>query len=165
MIPSSRLFPTPVLSLLLWALWILLQNGFSIGHAILGAFLATVIPLATYRFWNRQPDIQRPGKLLRYMVIVAWDILLANIEVAKLILGPQRKLKPAFIEVPLDLVGDFPITILASTITLTPGTVSANVSEDRRHLLLHCLRVEDEKALIQEIKTRYEAPLKEIFQC
>jgi multicomponent K+:H+ antiporter subunit E len=66
---------------------------------------------------------------------------------------------------PLDVREDFTITLLASTISLTPGTVSADLSVDHRYLLIHALHVEDEAATIAQIKQRYEAPLKEIFEC
>ena len=65
--------------------------------------------------------------------------------------------------VPLDLTNIHGITTLASIITLTPGTVSAELSDDRRYLLVHALDLQDPQALIDEIKLRYEAPLKEIF--
>ena len=76
-----------------------------------------------------------------------------------------RRLRPGFVELPLDLTDEFAITLLASTISLTPGTVSADVSEDRRTLLIHALDVDDQDAMIRQIKQRYERPLKEIFEC
>ncbi|PKN32477.1 MAG: cation:proton antiporter, partial [Deltaproteobacteria bacterium HGW-Deltaproteobacteria-19] len=94
-----------------------------------------------------------------------WDIVVANLTVARLILGPTRLLRPAFIRLPLDLKNDFAITLLAHTISLTPGTVSAQVAEDRQSLLIHALDLDDEALLVERIKQRYEAPLKEIFPC
>ena len=93
------------------------------------------------------------------------DILVANMAVAKLILGKPERLRPAFVEVPLDTDNEFVITVLASVVSLTPGTVSADISADRRTLLVHGLDVEDRAALVASIKQRYEAPLKEIFGC
>jgi multicomponent K+:H+ antiporter subunit E len=100
----------------------------------------------------------------------------ANLQVALLILGPSKNLRPGFVKVPIDLMHEMPITILASCVSLTPGTVSAEVyplikslNEDdepvQRYLLIHVLDLDDEQALIKQIKARYEAPLKEIFQC
>ena len=94
---------------------------------------------------------------------VLWDMLLSNIEVARRILGPERSLTPGFIWVPLDLQNIHGITALASIITLTPGTLSAELTEDRRHLLVHAFNLKDADATVAEIKARYEAPLKEIF--
>ena len=92
-----------------------------------------------------------------------------------MILGPTKRLRPGFVKVPLDLSHDMPITILASTVSLTPGTVSAEVYPipeslaegeeiEQRYLLIHVLDLADEQ-LINKIKQRYEAPLKEIFRC
>ena len=55
--------------------------------------------------------------------------------------------------------------MLASVVSLTPGTVSADIDAERRHLLVHALSVADTEALVREIKARYEAPIKEIFAC
>jgi len=60
---------------------------------------------------------------------------------------------------------DFSISVLASTISLTPGTVSADISPDRSTLLIHGLDVGDEQALIEHIRQRYEEPIREIFEC
>jgi multicomponent K+:H+ antiporter subunit E len=94
---------------------------------------------------------------------VLWDILVSNLRGHAQVLGREEKLKPGFIWVPLDIANIHGIAALTSFITLTPGTVSAALSEDRRHLLVHVLHLEDANALINEIKSRYEAPLMEIF--
>ena len=160
----SRLLPFPMLSLLLWLSWLLL-NGFSWGHGLLGLVLAVVLPLGTRPFWPNVPRLRDFPKLVRFVLVVHWDIITANVVVARLILGSPRKLRPAFVELPLELTDDFAITLLASTISLTPGTVSADISEDRRTLLIHALDMDDEAELVAQIKQRYERPLKEIFEC
>ena len=85
--------------------------------------------------------------------------------VARLILGPRAALRPGFVRVPVDLREPYAVFTLACIITLTPGTVSSSISEDRRWLLVHALDVDDEAALIADIRQRYELPLKEIFAC
>jgi acetyl-CoA acetyltransferase len=75
------------------------------------------------------------------------------------------KLRPAFVEIPLELEDDLALTMLASIVSLTPGTVSADLSDDRKTLLVHGLDVADEAQLILDIKQRYEAPLIEVFTC
>lgn len=157
--------PFPWLSGLLWVTWMLLVNAWSLGHFLLGGLLAWVLPLATRYFWPSVPRLRRIDSLLKFLVVVHWDILVANVWVAWLILNSPDRLRPAFVDLPVDLDSDFAITVLASTISLTPGTVSADVSEDRKHLLIHALDVEDPEALIETIKRRYERPLKEMFQC
>jgi len=161
----KRLLPHPIFSLVLLLVWLLLNNTLSAGHILLGSIIALVLPWATAGFWADRLHLHKPGLALRFLLLVLWDITVANIHVAKLILGPRRKLRPAFVYYPLELNNDFAITVLAATISLTPGTVSIDVSSDHRTLLVHGLDVDDEVALIAEIKSRYEAPIKEIFGC
>ncbi|MFC3033762.1 Na+/H+ antiporter subunit E [Pseudoalteromonas fenneropenaei] len=171
-----RWLPTPFRSLMLFVVWLLLNNSVSAGHIVLGAVLAIVIPWVISPFRDPQPLILRPGLAVKQLAIVLFDIITANVQVAALILGPNKRLNPAFVKVPLDLTEAMPITILASTVSLTPGTVSAEVypwpealatgeEPTERYLLIHVLDLKDEAELIATIKSRYEAPLKEIFQC
>tara|TARA_B100000749_G_scaffold65262_1_gene48514 strand:- start:878 stop:1381 length:504 start_codon:yes stop_codon:yes gene_type:complete len=162
---AKRWLPHPWLSLFLVVVWQLIMNDLSAGTLIMGFVLALGIPLLTDVFWPQPPTLRRPGVLLRFTLRVLWDIVVANLDVAKLILGPSRSLRPAFVEYPLALTDEFAISLLASTISLTPGTVSADVSEDRRTLLIHGLDVADDQALIDLIKQRYEKPLMEVFEC
>lgn len=163
---SRRLwFPHPALSFFLWILWLLLANEISGGHLVLGALLAWAIPYITQSFWPESVTLHKPLVALGFVLTVLKDIVLANWVVARLILTPTDKLQPAFMIFPLDVEQDFTITMLASTISLTPGTVSADLSIDRSHLLIHSLHVDDIDAAIAQIKQRYEAPLKEIFEC
>ncbi len=80
------------------------------------------------------------------------------------VLGPESAIRPGFLRVPLDLTDDWAITTLAGIITMTPGTLTADVAEDRSYLLVHVFHVEDDYALIAAIKARYEEPLKEIYR-
>ncbi|MCF6325326.1 MAG: Na+/H+ antiporter subunit E [Gammaproteobacteria bacterium] len=161
----KRLVPHPIFSLVLLVVWLLLNNTLSAGHILLGSLIALILPWATAGFWAEQLHLHKPGLAMRFLLLVLWDITVANIQVAKLILNPRRKLRPAFIHYPLEINNDFAITVLAATISLTPGTVSIDVNGDHSVLLLHSLDVDDEDALIAEIKARYEAPIKEIFGC
>ncbi|OYW35589.1 MAG: Na+/H+ antiporter subunit E [Hydrogenophilales bacterium 12-61-10] len=159
-----RLLPHPLLSLVLAGLWLLLVNQLSAGHLVLGALLGWLIPLATSRFWPEQTRIRHPLILLRYLGILVIDIVRGSFHVAHLILRNPGHLRPAFVPVPLALKTDLAISLLANTISLTPGTVSARLSADRRTLIVHTLDTGDADALVAEIKQRYEAPLRQIFE-
>lgn len=160
-----RWLPFPLFSLCLWVIWLLLADQVSLGQCLLGALLAWLLPLLTRSFWLAPPRVKKPLALLRFLVMVGWDMLIANFQVARWVLLTPGRLQPAFLEVPLDLTDDFVITLLASTISLTPGTVSADVSEDRSKLLVHALNASDPDTLVAEIKARYETALKEVFGC
>ena len=88
---------------------------------------------------------------------------MSSVSVARLILS-GREPKPILVSYPLELTNPLAISILASTISLTPGTVSADVSDDRTLLLIHALDAESDDEVINAIRTRYEARLKEMFQ-
>ena len=158
-----RLLPHPILTVTLTAVWLLLVNSLAPGQVLLGLVLGLAIPLFSLRFWPERSPIRHPLTLLRFCALVLYDILIANLVVAWLILRGPASLRPGFVEVPLDLSCDLAISLLANTICLTPGTVSARLSPDRRTLLVHALDLDDPAALIAAIKTRYEAPLRQVF--
>lgn len=162
----SRLIPMPIHSIMLLTVWLMINASVSFGHILLGSVLAIIIPLLCAPLRMPQMKIKHPHKVFGYLFIVLKDILVANVEVAILVVGPMRKIKPGFVAVPLDLDDIFPITILASTVTMTPGTVSAEISSDKKWLYVHVLNMpDDEKELINFIKQRYEKRVKEMFGC
>ena len=160
----KRWLPAPLLSATLFAVWLLLNNTLDPAHLVLGAALAILVPRFTEGLRPQRPRIRRPLVVVRLGLVVLWDIVLSNIEVARRILGPEAAIRPAFVWVPLDLTDPHAIVSLAGIITMTPGTLSAELSPDGRHLLVHAFNVDDEAALIAQLKARYEAPLKEIFE-
>ncbi len=161
----SRIFPHPLLSLLLTIVWLLLVNRFSINSLLFGGLLGVIIPFITSPYWPNMPRIRHPLKIAEYIFVVLYDIVVANVVVAKLVLFHKNEnLQSAWISVPLELKTPEAITVLAGTITLTPGTVSSDVSSEGHALLVHCLHAPDPGAVCDEIKSRYERRLKEIFE-
>lgn len=160
----KRLLPHPVMTPILTMIWLLLVNSITLGHVVLGILLGWAIPLFTLRFWPDKVTIFKPFQLVKFTVLVIYDILIANLIVARLILSNPRKLKPTFIIVPLALKSDIAISLLTNVISLTPGTVSSLLSEDCSQLIVHVLNTDNADDLIATIKTRYETPLKEIFE-
>ena len=159
------LFPHPLLTVLMALVWVVLQNDFSWGMLVFGIILGIIIPRLTSKWWPDRPQAFHMGKMLAYCLLVIWDIIVANIQVAWIILTRSNaSLRPAWVVIPLDLKEPEAITILAGTITLTPGTVSADLSNEGHSLLVHALDAPDPDAVRDEIKDRYERRLKEIFK-
>ncbi|MEX0606222.1 MAG: Na+/H+ antiporter subunit E [Marinobacter sp.] len=154
--------PQPLLSFTLLLVWLMLA-GASAGNVVLGLVLAWLLPLFTQGFWPDNPAIHKPWKLVWYVLKVIVDIVVASITVARLVLSFRREPNSAFICYPLTLEHPLGITMLASTISLTPGTVSADISDDYKMLLIHALDVTDDEALMADIHKRYEKPLLELF--
>lgn len=159
----NRLLPHPGLSALLVAMWMVMVNDISFGALFLGLVFGILVPIFTAPWWPGRPKVHFIPAL-SYLAIVLWDIVVANFEVAAIILfKPNRDLRPAWLAVPLDLTSPEAITVFAGTISLTPGTVSADVSACGKFLLVHALHAPDPSAEVTKVKARYEARLKEIF--
>lgn len=155
----------PFISTLTFWCWILL-NELTLPHAIVALVLAIMIPKLVDTFWVPQPHIHKPFKLMAYMLMVAWDIMISNLQVAKAVLSLRHEPRPGFIIYPLAMQEPFPITLLTSTISLSPGTLSAHLRLHDNTLLIHALNIgDDREAFIQSLYERYERPLKEIFGC
>ena len=103
--------------------------------------------------------------LLSLLILAgAFFTFVGSLGLARLILTPRRPVRPAFVVMPLTLRTDLAISLLANTICLTPGTVSARLSADQSELLVHVLDTADPQAVVAEIRARYEAPLLEVFE-
>lgn len=161
----ARILPRPLLSLVILALWVVLAPEPSAGQILLGAALALVMPPLTKAFWPDPPRVADWLAATRLGFVVLFDIITANIEVARRVLGPIERLRPRFLDVPLEIEDPLVATILGSIVSLTPGTVSCEIDRRRRVLIVHALHVEDPEADIARIKARYEAPLKKVFAC
>jgi len=160
-----KLLPHPWLTVLLAVIWVMLNNRISLGVIVFGLILGVLIPLFTAPYWPNRRKLKNFPMILEYGAIAIWDIIVANVVVAYTILFVRnRDMHPQWVAVPLDIRTPSAITILAGTITLTPGTVSADTSADGRSLLVHCLNTRDTDAVRDEIKQRYERRLKEIFE-
>ena len=159
----KRWLPSLPLSVTVFCFWLLMNDEISVGQVVMALVLALVIPPVAARLDREFARIGRLRSVPRMLGVLLWDIVQANVTVALQVLGPERKIRPGFIWVPLDIDNIHGIAALTSIITLTPGTVSSALSDDRRHLLVHVLNLDDADDVIRQIKTRYEAPLMEIF--
>ena len=160
----TRIFPHPILSVVLVLVWLLLVNTVTLNALVFGAILGLLLPLMIRAYWPDMARLRNPVAVAGYVLIVLLDIVKANIQVALIVLfKPSGQLRPAWVRVPLDVTRPEAITLLAGTITMTPGTVSCDIAQDGHALLVHCLHAPDPDAVRDEIKDRYERRLKEIF--
>jgi multicomponent K+:H+ antiporter subunit E len=153
----------PFLSLGIAATWLLLHQTVVPAQLITALVLGLLLPRVLHRFLA-PPSRIAWAPVPRLLLIVLWDIVLANFAVARLVLSPRLSIQPGWVSVPLSVSHPTAIVLLAAIITTTPGTVSCRVDERRRRILVHALDMDDADALSNEIRTRYEAPLKAIFE-
>lgn len=159
-----KLFPHPVLSVMVFLVWMAMVSQFAIGSLVFAALLGVIVPLIAAPYWKGARGIRHPVKFASFAGLVLYDIVMANIAVARIVLFmPKSQICPAWIAVPLRLRNPQAITMLASVITLTPGTLSCDLTDDNSALLVHCLHAPDPGDVVAEILERYEAPIKELF--
>jgi multicomponent K+:H+ antiporter subunit E len=153
----------PVLTLILGASWLLLQHSLELVHVISAVLIGILIPWLLYSALPKSAVIRyRPLPLLIRRVV--WDIVISNLTVARLVLGPLSKMHPAWVTVPLAVTHPTAISLLATIITTTPGTVSCTIDEERREILVHALDCSDPVQMAVDIKIRYEELLLAIFE-
>lgn len=158
-----RLLPSPSLTLIIIGFWMLMVSELSLLQFAFAVVLGMVIPVFATRLDREFAAIGSLRPVPMLLLVMLRDVVRSNVEVARRVLGPADRIHPGFIWLPLDIRNIHGIAVLTSFISLTPGTVSALLSDDRRYLLVHVFNLTDPEALVADIKRRYERPLMEIF--
>lgn len=160
-----RLFPAPLLSLALLAIWLVLNRDYSLGQVLLGALVATLVPQMTQSLRPTPVRIRHLGVAFRLFMQVGWDVFVWNWRVLLGTLATRERLpRGGFITVPLDLRDPSGLAVLAAIMCVIPGTIWSEIALDRSALLVHIFDLDDAQDEIELIKTRYERPLMEIFE-
>lgn len=154
--------------LVLFLVYVMLTGGFVVQELILGALISVILTLIIAHYVNYKIDWKLPIRLAIFLVwylpVFIWQLLLANIDVAKRVLHPKLPLHPGFVEVPTDLEGDFAKLMLANSITLTPGTLSIDVKD--QSVFVHTVNVvgQSKEEHKSHISARFERILGVIFK-
>jgi multicomponent K+:H+ antiporter subunit E len=161
----KRLLPSPLLSLALAALWLMLNDAFSLGHGLMALLLGLGVPLATRSLRPTPVRLRRPRVALRLLLSVGHDVIGWNWRVLRGTLARGKNTpQGGFVTVPLDLRDPTGLAALAAIMCVIPGTIWSELALDRRALLVHMFHVDEAQAEIDLIKQRYERPLMEIFE-
>lgn len=154
----------PVYTLFLAFGWMILREQYTVGDFAVGFVVAASVLYLLRDFFIQPVHIRAPLKWLRLLLVFAFEVIVANLQVAWIVIRPRLRITPAAIQLPLDLRNDVSITALANMITLTPGTWTIDVAPDRSALYVHCLSATDVEAVKRQIKKQFEAPLKETIE-
>lgn len=156
----------PALTLVLVAMWLLLNNSAALANIVLGFIVAAALMLAAAQLRPVHPRLRRLWLAVPLVVKVLADIVRSNISVAMIVLGlvRRRRVRSGFVDIPLELRDPHALSMLAAIITSTPGTAWAGISADGSVLKLHVLDLKDESEWIRTIKERYERPLMRMFE-
>lgn len=146
--------------------WMAITGSFTLPNLVLGLLVAALVLLLLRDRISRPPAFARLLRVLRLVLFFLGELLLSALAVARVAVSPNlaARLKPAIVAYPLKLESDAEITLLANLITLTPGTLSVDVSADRRQLFIHVLSLDSRERLIGRIAAGFERRVAEIFQ-
>lgn len=152
------------INLVLAVVWAALSGGLTIASLLVG-FLVGYVTL-----WVMQPLFPADRYcdkligLVKLALFFLWELLVSSLKVAWSVVTPLRHSKPGVVSVPLDVVTDTEITVLGNLISLTPGSLSLDVSADRRHLVVHAMFIEDPEDFRREIKSGMEHRVREALR-
>jgi multicomponent Na+:H+ antiporter subunit E len=153
-----------VLSLVSAVIWAAITGSASIQNLLLGFGLATLALWIVRQEIGSRDRVQRLGRMLSLLLLFFKELALSAWKVAVLVLRPRIEVKPGIFAFPLTVDRDFEITLLANLITLTPGTLSVDVSDDRRTLFVHALDCSDVEATKRDIAEGFERKIMEAFR-
>ncbi len=153
-----------MLNLLLMLAWAALTGNYSFINLVFG-FIVSYLVLWKISFVFKQHNyFVRMPKIARLFGYFIWELILSNLRVTYDILTVKHHMRPAILAIPLDLKTDVQITLLANMITLTPGTLSLDVSEDRSVLYVHHMYIVNDEDARRKIKDGFERRILEIFE-
>lgn len=153
-----------LLNVLLAIAWAALTGSFGPVDLLFGFALGYLVLWISTRMGRQNKYFKQIPLLLGLIGVFLSDLLRANIRMASIILSPRMRLRPAVVAVPLILKSESAIILLANMMTLTPGTLSLDISTDRQILFIHTVYLNDPEQFRQELLEGYERRLKELFE-
>lgn len=157
------------MSLVVWnailgVVWVLLTNGLTAENFALGLVLGYLVLLLSHRTLAPSTYYSKLPQFVRFVGFFLWQLLLANLKLAHDVITPTDYMRPAVIAIPLDARTDEEISLLANLITLTPGSLSLDVSADRKQMYIHAMYVESAEQTRREIKEGFERRVLELLR-
>jgi multicomponent Na+:H+ antiporter subunit E len=157
------------MSALLWNLllalaWVAATGVFSFNNLIVGFILGFVALYVSRRVVGSPGYFDKVGKVIGLLAFFVWELILANLRVAHDVLTPRHYMRPGVIAVPLEVMSDNEITMLSNLLTLTPGTLSLDVSADRKVLYVHAMYIDDVDEVRRKIKEGFERRILEVLR-
>lgn len=155
---------TIFINALLAVAWTAVTGSFTLLNFVFGFVLGGIVLVLIREQVGALSHFRRAFRATVLAFTFVWELVKSSVNVAILVLSPGRTLSPAIIAFPLSLTSDAGITLLANMLTLTPGTLSMDVSDDRQTLFVHAMDAPDTEAVIADIKNTFEAQIMRLFE-
>lgn len=153
-----------LLNILLALAWGALTGQFTLTNLLVGFALGSLMVWIIHRESGSAHYFTKLRQVGGFALFFARELVKANLRVAYDVLTPRHYMRPGVVAIPLDVQTDAEITLLANLITLTPGTLSLDVSTDRRVLYVHAMYVTDLEQLRRDIKVGFERRVREVLR-
>jgi multicomponent Na+:H+ antiporter subunit E len=141
-----------------------MQGQFILEHFVVGLGLGFLILIFARRAVGSPHYTRKVGQVLNLALFFIWELVLANLRVAYDVVTPRHYMKPGVIGIPLAARTELEVTVLASLISLTPGTLSLDVSADRKTLYIHAMYIDEVDAVRRKIKDGFERRVLEVLR-
>ncbi|MFD2215862.1 Na+/H+ antiporter subunit E [Metabacillus endolithicus] len=151
-----------LLNFILGFLWMFLSNDYSSLAFAKGYFFGILILFVLRRFFQHRFYFYNVIAIIKLLYIFLVELVKSNISVLKVILSPKLNLRPGIFALETELEKEWEITILSNLITLTPGTLVLEVSEDNKTLYIHAMDIDDVEQAKLDIKNTFEKAIKEV---
>lgn len=151
-----------MLNFLLAFIWMFLSANFTTAGFMIGYLLGIVLLIVMRKFFQSRLYLGRIWSIIKLFILFIKELILANIQVLKIVLSPKMNMQPAFFAMPTELTKEWEISLLASLITLTPGTVVVHVSDNAKILYVHAIDIKDVNDTIYAIKNSFEKAILEV---
>ncbi len=156
--------PLATLALSISVIWLLLKGDGSPGNFFVGLILAMILIYFLRRTYQQERSFRRVGDVVHFLVNFTRELIVANIQVLKIVLSPRINIRPGIIAFKTECKTPLGITLLANSITLTPGTLSVDISEDQTTIFIHTLDIEHPDQVRDTIRRGLEEPVKGAFE-
>lgn len=155
-----------LLTLVLALVWVGLTGELTLATFVVGLLLGVIIinPFGKRTLRVLKLNIRHIIPLIELFFIFLFELLMANLTVLAKVFSPKLNIKPGIIKVPVEVEGPFWITTLANMITLTPGTLTVEVSPDNKYFYVHCLNIDNEDSIVSDIKGTFEKKIQEVYK-
>lgn len=153
-----------LLNILLALAWAALTGQFTPTNVIIGFGLGYILLWLAQRATGPSTYFKKVRQVIGFTFFFLWELILANLRVAYDVVTPRHHMRPGVVAIPLDIKTNAEITLLANLITLTPGTLSLDISTDKSTLYVHAMHIDSVELFRQDIKEGFERRVQEVMQ-
>ncbi|WP_077619215.1 Na+/H+ antiporter subunit E [Bacillus sinesaloumensis] len=151
-----------VLNIFIAFSWMFISNSYEFGSFFGGYLIGLLLILVLRRSFSHRFYLLNVWAVIKLILIFFRELILSNYAIMKVVVKPNLDIKPGIFALPTELEKDWEIMVLSNLITLTPGTLVVDISDDRKLLYIHAMDLQDIDEAIESIKNTFEKAILEV---